>query len=173
MLLSTGVMNQAVTMPTPILASPEDALKEPTMRNTHDELRDELMVMIAASKELPDDTYELLVEAFLTKLEAGKPVQDHPKRLAARYRDLDPMNVAIVAAIAAAQGLILWMFGEYTLHTVMDLPTNDSVYVPAWMTIGVLWVAEVILTTVVIAILAKTTERRGKSRVGPKKTIGA
>lgn len=143
------------------------------MQDAHDKLRDELMVMIAASQELPDDTYEPLAEAFLAKLQAQAPAQRHFEQLGGFYRGLVPVNFTALVGIAAAQGLVLWALGDFMIHEVMNLSTYDSVYTPAWVMLGIVWISEVIITVAAISIFAKRTERLGKRQAESTRPMDA
>jgi len=125
------------------------------MRDARDELRSEVMALLAASQELPTDLREHLVEAFLSRLETERRSSRDTERLRALYRATVPVNPATMFGIALTHGVILFLMGHFMLDTVLGLPVYATGYMPAWVVLGVLWVMEVLVTVAVVSIVKR------------------
>lgn len=143
------------------------------MSSNRDRLRDELMAMLAAGEELPDDTREQLVESFLARIEAEGLDTRRESRLRAVYQEIVPVSLPGVAGIAVAHGLTLLVIGKWMLEGVMYLAPYDSAYWPAWTMVGIIWVVEVLVTLATISLLTHRREKRQVIEARSRRTIRA
>jgi hypothetical protein len=142
------------------------------MSSRRDELRDELMALLAAGDELSGDTHEQLVECFLARIETEGLDARRPNRLQRLYDELVPVGLPAVAGIVVAHGLTLLIIGKWMLEGVMSLSPFDSVYWPAWTMLGVIWVVEVLITLATISLLTHRTEKRPVSQSRRSREFG-
>jgi len=131
------------------------------------DLREELLAVLAAHRELDGNADEELVSGLLERI-AFQPRQ--PARytdLRAAYDALIPVKPSTVAAIAAGQGAVMFVLGETLLHRlfVFYYPAGD--FLPSVMTLGFIWVIEVIVTVAVLAALVPREEGDRHARRRP------
>jgi hypothetical protein len=137
------------------------------MSDSREDLRDELMAMLAASEELPPDVREHVVDAFLAGLQAGRPARHTGDRLTI------PVSAPVLLGVALGQGAIIFVSGHWMLDGVLEFPTYAQQYMPAWIVLGVLWLVEVLVTLVVISVLTGRRELEGKTRGKRRKVLTA
>jgi hypothetical protein len=131
------------------------------MRNSRDELHDELMAMLAASEELPAETREHLVEAFLLRMQREDPGARISETIRALYGAMVPVNLLTVLGIALAHGVVLFVMAHRILDSTIGMYPYQDTYMPAWIMFGVLWVLEVVVT---LAAISAVTRQRNPSR---------
>jgi len=129
------------------------------------ELREELLAVLAANRELTGEQDEALVESFLARLEATQPHRPLI-RLREIYEQLVPLTFPTVLVIAAAQGVTLFTLGAYLLQR-LDFYYGADGFVQAWVVFGFMWLAEVLVTIAVLSILApREKPAPGRSTAG-------
>jgi hypothetical protein len=119
-----------------------------------DELREEMMAILAANRELSAEADEALVDSLLAKMASTAARRGRSAELRALYGRLVPVGPWTVAAIAGAQGAVMVVLGRYLLERVLAYSYYMDGYMRAWAVFGVLWLAEVLVTIAVLSILS-------------------
>jgi hypothetical protein len=124
------------------------------MPEGRDELRNELLAMLAAGQELPDETHQHLVDAFL---EGHDLAAAHPFRTLMRsaWTATHAAGAPAMAALAVLQGLLLYLFGQEMLSGVLGMPPYAGGYMRVWLLLGVLWVMEIVVTVLTVAAITR------------------
>lgn len=115
------------------------------------DLREELLAVLAAHRELDGTVDEELIAGLLEKLAHRAPQRGFYWDVKGAYHEHIPVNPSTVAAIAAAQGLTLLVLGEYMFKQVLGFHPFTDGYAQAWLTFALIWVVEVIVTVAIIA----------------------
>lgn len=137
------------------------------------DLREELLAVLAAHRELDGSADEELVAGLLEKVGHQSPRGTHYPDLRAAYDALVPLKLSTVAAIAVAQGAILLALGEYMISNVLDLYYPDG-SLDAWMVFALVWAVDVIATVAVLSVFtpreasdhSRRVRKRSSSRPG-------
>lgn len=128
------------------------------------ELREELLAVLAASRELTGEEDGVLVESVLSKLEAEHVHRQWLAGWREIYEQLVPLKISTVLVVAAAQGVVIFALGEYLLRRVLDFYYYTDGYGQAWVVFGVMWLAVVLVTIATLSILVPQQKPAHRSR---------
>jgi hypothetical protein len=128
-----------------------------SMPDNRDELRDELLAILAAQRELPPDADAHLVDQLLTKLERHEnemasrisPFREHVNALVSAI----PLSMRQLAAVAFIEAVAVAFFG-YIVIGLFGIDTNNDHWIPRamplWDALAFLWLLQMILTIAVL-----------------------
>lgn len=140
------------------------------MRDNDDDLRDELLAILAANRELPADSDAQLVDAFLMKLDRDKNVRAaHISRLhqhVSRILAAIPLSRRQIFSIGFLEVAVVALFG-YGLIALFGIDTNNDYWVPhampLWDALAFLWFIQMVLTVSILAVFRPETPELGAS----------
>lgn len=139
------------------------------MQPERTQLRDEMLAMLAASRELPPDIDGHLVDALLTQLDGKQALRPRGKTLwrarigPARRWSAYPLGLPVMAAIAALEAVLMAMFVNF-LTAIMDLPRYSSYGTQVRTAAVVLWVAQVAVAIGILCLWDRRLEREAQGR---------
>ena len=124
--------------------------------DTREELRDELIAVLGATRELSPDADQHLAEAFLRRLDAGarRRPKSRPERARRSYER--PMTLSSLALIAAIEGGVMYFADELMKGKLGVYPYSDANTPMNTVFIG-LWLIQVALTAVLPRVLPSIT----------------
>jgi hypothetical protein len=132
------------------------------------QLRDEMLAMLAANRELLPDADEYLVDAFLTQLDGKQGLRRPSKTLrcarvgfATRWSPFR-LGLPTIAAITAIEIVLMAIFGTF-LIAIMDLPRYSSYVTQVRTAVVVLWAAQVAVTIGILCLQDGLIVTRHKS----------
>jgi hypothetical protein len=133
--------------------------KRSSMPDNRDDLRDELLAILAAQRELPPDADAHLVDQLLTKLERHEsgmasrisPFREHVNALISAI----PLSMRQFAGIALIEAVAVAFFG-YIVIGLFGIDTNNDHWVaramPLWDALAFLWLLQMVLTIAVLTV---------------------
>lgn len=124
--------------------------------DTREELRDELIAVLGATRELSPDTDQHLAEAFLRRVDsgAGRRAKNRPER--ARRSYARPMSLSSLAVIAAIEGGVMY-FSDELIKGYLGVYPYSSANTPMNTVFIGLWLVQVALTAVLPRVLPSIT----------------
>ncbi len=124
--------------------------------DTREELRDELIAVLGAIRELSPDADPHLAEAFLRRIDAGarRRGKSRPERARRSYQG--PMSLFSLAVIAAIEGGVMYFSDELLKGKLGVYPYSDANTPMNTVFIG-LWLVQVALTAVLPRVLPSIT----------------
>jgi hypothetical protein len=139
------------------------------MSTDRNDLREEILAVLAAHRELDGSADEELVAGLLERIDYQPVERSRRADLRAAYDALIPVKPSTVVTIAVAQGAVLLVLGEMMIRNAFnDYYAAQGGLIPGLATLGILWIAEVIATVAVLAALVpRDTSERVRQRRSP------
>jgi hypothetical protein len=128
------------------------------MASDRNELREEILAVLAAHRELDGSADEELVAGLLERIGHQPMQRTRRDDLRAAYDALIPVKPSTVVTIAFAQGTVVLVLGEILLHRVFAFYYAEGGLIQSLATLGIIWIAEVIATVAVLAALIPRQE---------------
>jgi hypothetical protein len=152
------------------------------MPDNRDELRDELLAILAAQRELPPDADAHLVDHLLTKLERHEhemafhisPFRQHVNAFISSI----PLSMRQLAGIALIEAVAVAFFG-YIVISLFGIDTDNDHWIPRamplWDALAFLWLLQMILTIAVLTFfkperLDRLPDASRRHRASPTRT---
>lgn len=124
--------------------------------DTREELRDELIAVLGATRELSPDTDQHLAEAFLRRVDAGarRRATSRPERATSTYAG--PLSLSSLAVIAAIEGGVMY-FSDELMKGYLGVYSYSSANTPMNTVFIGLWLVQVALTVVLPRVVPSIT----------------
>jgi hypothetical protein len=134
------------------------------MEMDRNDLREELLAVLAAHRELDGSADEQLVSGLLERIANQSPERARHVDVRAAYDALIPVKPSTVVAIAVAQGAVMLVLGEFLLHRFFEFYYASGGLVQSLTWLGFIWIAEVVATLAVISALVPRVEGNRQTR---------